>query len=87
MMEEVDTEGKVKEWINWSQVMENMKQQQKPEEEAAAEAPSAPVDNDNDDLWKDLIIEQKKPEEIIEEKQAANVETQTEIVIDTEGKY
>ena len=64
-----------------------MKQQDKPVEEATAEAPAAPIDNGKDDAWKDLVIEQKKQEDKVEEKYAANIGTQTEIVIDTEGKY
>ena len=52
-----------------------------------AEAPVAPVDNDKDDAWKDLVIEQKRQEDKVEDKYAANVGTMSEIVMDTEGKY
>ena len=47
----------------------------------------APVDNDKDDAWKDLVIEQKRQEDKVEDKYAANVGTMSEIVMDTEGKY
>jgi len=82
-----EDEGSAKETIDWQVIKEDLKQQGKPEEKAAAEVPAAPVDNEKDDAWKDLVIEQKRQEDKVEDKYAANVGTQTEIVMDTEGKY